>query len=606
MTATDAMASATEFFAMPADDGISKVMPLAEAVRTYVKRGDMVHVAYSDARPNAALFELIRAFAGRDPDFTLVTAGLVNIQHALIELGLVRRVITSFAGENYPVARPNPALVRAVREGRVSLHHWSLWSLIARLSAGALGVSHFPVKSLRDSDIGEDAAARGEYLRACVADTSEPLGLVTALRPDIVLLHGAAADAHGNVVLAAPYGEGQVGALAAKTGVIATVERIVSTAEIRAMSRLTRIPAHVVRAVCLVPYGSHPYGFNNPGVEGVASYTEDDQFVADTLRASRDSATFVQWIEEWVLGVGTHEQYLAKLGAVRLKALAHTQQELTPEFLHNIIRINEPASAVETQVSVTARRLRRAVRARDIQTVLAGVGLSNLAAWLGVGELHLRGVDVELMAEIGLFAYNPRPGEPFIFAGQNVPTNKILTDVMSVLGIYVGGPATRSIGLVGAAQIDQTGAVNSTYAANGDFLVGSGGANDVLSAADEVIITVANESHRMVDKVAYRTCPGDRVQTIVTDLGVFDRAEDGAFVLTALLPEAGEGLRGGIELVRARTGWPLEVARDLEREPAASIDELTALRMFDPQQLFLRDRDSRKPGGIAAEAELDL
>lgn len=600
-----AISHIAEFFELSPDENHSKVMPLGEAIRRFVRPGDTVHVAYSDARPNAALLELARAFAGSDPDFTLVTAGMVNIQHALVELGLVGRLIASFAGENYPVARPNPALLRAVREGRITIDHWSLWSLIARLFAGALGVPYFPVQSLRDSDIGDEAAQRGEYVQAGIPGVAEPLGLVKALRPHVVLLHGAAADAQGNVVLAAPYGEGQAGALAASRGVIATVERVISTAEIRAMNRLTQIPAHVVRAVCLVPFGAHPYGFNNPDVEGVDSYAEDERFVADTLRASRDPAKFREWIDEWVLGVGSHENYLAKLGRERLTALTERRRFPTPSVIDRTIRSDEPATKVETQVSVTARRLAAAVQARGLQVVLAGVGLSNLAAWLGVGQLRLDGVEVELTAEIGLFAYSPRPGEPFIFAGQNVPTSKILTGVMSVLGTYVAGPGTRSIGLIGAGQIDRTGAVNSTYADDGDFLVGSGGANDVLSAADEVIVTVSNEPHRMVEKVCYRTCPGDRVRTIVTDLGVFERGDSGEFVLTALLPSAGDTVSDAVNLIRSRTGWPIEVAPNLHREPAASAEELAVLRMFDPKQLFLRDRAAAHSRGTQLGARQD-
>ena len=153
----------------------------------------------------------------------------------------------------------------------------------------------------------------------------------------------------------------------------------------------------------------------------------------------------------------------------------------------------------------------------------SGVGLANLASWVGVESLHRAGVDVELIAEIGLYGYAPRPGQPFIFAGQNVPTNKLLTDVMGVLGTLVSGPGTRTIGMLGAGQIDATGAINSTYGADGSFLVGSGGANDVMSAADDVIVTVAHQEGRLVERVGYVTCPGDRVSTIVSDLCVFER-----------------------------------------------------------------------------------
>jgi acyl CoA:acetate/3-ketoacid CoA transferase alpha subunit len=153
-------------FALPVNEGTSKVTELAEAVRSFVRPGDTLHVGYSDARPNALLLEVARAFAGSDPGFTIVTAGLVNIQHSLVELGLVRKVVASFVGENYPVARPNPALARAARSGRVTLEHWSLWALIARLVAGALGVEFFPVRSMRGSDMGREAEQRGDSSRS--------------------------------------------------------------------------------------------------------------------------------------------------------------------------------------------------------------------------------------------------------------------------------------------------------------------------------------------------------------------------------------------------------------------------------------------------------
>ncbi|MER7003293.1 CoA-transferase [Dactylosporangium sp. NPDC000555] len=578
-------------FALPVEEGASKVQDLATAVRAFVEPGMTLHVGYSDARPNAALLEIARAFAGRDPGFTLVTAGLVNIQHALVELGLVRKVVASFAGENYPVARPNPALVRAIRDGRVEIEHWSLWSLIARLAAGALGVPYFPVRSMAGSTMGVEAAARGELVETSVGD--EPLVLVKALRPDVVVLHGAAADAHGNVVLAAPYGESQWGALAATRGVIACVERIVTTEQLRRMNKLTRIPAHVVRAVCVTPHGAHPYGFNNPGVDGIDSYVEDARFMADTLRASRDPADFKRWIDEWVLGVGDHDGYLAKLGSDRLSALTrrHTSDEWhTP--LDGAGAAPAPANATETQVVVAARRLRTAVMHRGHDAVLAGVGLANLASWIGARDLRGRGVDVELMAEIGLFGYSPRPGEPFIFAGQNVPTNKLLTDVMGVLGTFVSGPGTRTIGMIGAGQVDRTGAINSTIADNGDFIVGSGGANDVLSAADEVIVCVGHGTARLVDKVRYVTSPGTNVSTIVTDLCVFERAADGEFVLTTLLPTGGGSPLEAVEVIRERTGWSFPIADDLAIEPPPTAAELADLRAFDPNRLFLRDRSA--------------
>jgi acyl CoA:acetate/3-ketoacid CoA transferase alpha subunit/acyl CoA:acetate/3-ketoacid CoA transferase beta subunit len=576
-------------FDLPVSEGTSKLADLGDAIERFVHPGATVHVGYSDARPNAALRELTRRFAGTDPQFTIVSAGLVNLQHALIELGLVRKLIVSFAGENYPVARPNPALVRAISEGRVEIEHWSLWALIARLTAGALGVSHFPVQSMRGSSMGDEAALRGELIDV-PGDPGNSTSLVSALRPDIVLLHGAAADEFGNIVLAAPYGEGHVGALAATGGVIATVERVVSTEEIRRMNTLTRIPGHVVRAVCEAPFGAHPYGFNNPGIAGIDSYTEDAEFMAATLAASKTPETFRDYITEWILALPGHRGYLAQLGAPRIAALRRSATP--PRVAH--VPTDSTAGVLETQVVVTARRLEQAARIRGHQVILAGVGLANLAAWLGARRLRDVGVDIELMAEIGLFGYTPGPGEPFIFAGQNVPTNKLLTDVMGVLGTYVSGPATKCIGLVGAGQIDGTGAINSTYTDDGEFIVGSGGANDVLSAADEVIVTVSHQRDRLVDSVRYVTSPGERVRTIVTDLCVFERFDgQSLFVLTALLPAAGHNVEEALGEVRRRTGFGYTVAQPVTLEPAPTPAELDVLRAFDPDRLFLRDRRPR-------------
>lgn len=581
-------------FDLPVSEGTSKVTDLGEAIERFVKPGATVHIGYSDARPNALLQELTRRFAGADPQFTVVSAGLVNLQHALIELGLVRKLIVSFAGENYPVARPNPALVRAIADGRVQIEHWSLWALIARLTAGALGVSHFPVQSMRGSSMGDEAALRGELIDV-PGGLDNSTCLVSALRPDIVLLHGAVADQFGNVVLAAPYGEGQVGALAATDGVIATVEKVVSTEQIRRLNTLTRIPGHVVRAVCEVPFGAHPYGFNNPGVAGIESYVEDAEFMAATLKAAKTSEGFRDYITEWISSLPGHEQYRAKLGEGRLASLVRTAQ--IPHPVAEVVD-NSPPAVLETQVVVTARRLEQAARVRGHHAILAGVGLANLAAWLGARRLREAGVDIELMAEIGLFGYTPGPGEPFIFAGQNVPTNKLLTDVMGVLGTYVSGPGTKCIGVVGAGQIDGTGAINSTYADDGSFIVGSGGANDVLSGAEEVIVTVSHQRARLVDAVPYITSPGHRVHTIVTDLCVFERADgESPFELTTLLPAAGHDVDSALGEIRRRTGFGYTVAQRLILEPAPTPAELDVLRAYDPDRLFLRDR---RPAPTAA------
>ncbi len=152
--------------------------------------------------------------------------------------------------------------------------------------------------------------------------------------------------------------------------------------------------------------------------------------------------------------------------------------------------------------------------------------------------------------------------------------------MLGVLGRDVSGPGTSAVGVLGAAQIDARGDINSTWSPRGDYIVGSGGANDVASAADELIAVVKHSPRRLVEKVGYVTAPGGRVSTIVTSEAVFER-RDGVFVLSRTVGDA------GVERVRARTGWSFEVAPDLAREPDPVPADLALLRGFDPGSVFL-------------------
>ncbi|OLT09034.1 hypothetical protein BJF78_06845 [Pseudonocardia sp. CNS-139] len=113
----------------------------------------------------------------------------------------------------------------------------------------------------------------------------------------------------------------------------------------------------------------------------------------------------------------------------------------------------------------------------------------------------------------------------------------------------------------------------------------------MLSGADEVIVTVGHRPGRLVQEVPYVTSPGGRVRTIVTDLAVFERADQASgFVLAALLPAAGGDLAAGVARVRAATGWEFDLASEVVREPPAEASELATLRAFDPDGVFIRDR----------------
>jgi acyl CoA:acetate/3-ketoacid CoA transferase beta subunit len=163
----------------------------------------------------------------------------------------------------------------------------------------------------------------------------------------------------------------------------------------------------------------------------------------------------------------------------------------------------------------------------------------------------------------------------------------MLSDSDHVLGVLSGGPGTRLLACLGAAQIDRYGNINSTVIPDRAFLVGSGGGNDVASTADEVVVMATLTRRRTVEEVPYITSPGRRVRAFVTDLGTFEKDPEGRFVLTAVA--AGDGtVDERVEVVRDACGWELAVAPRLVELPAPEPADIELLRRWDPEGLFLR------------------
>jgi hypothetical protein len=221
--------------------------------------------------------------------------------------------------------------------------------------------------------------------------------------------------------------------------------------------------------------------------------------------------------------------------------------------------------------------------------VLAGAGVANLAAWLGVAQARAAGAAVELTAEIGLWGYDPTPADPFVLNHRNFPSSIMLGDAGLVLGALVGGPGTTTVACLGGAQVDRFGNVNSTLVPGGPFLVGSGGGNDVASVAAESVVVALLTPERTPAECGYVTSPGRTVRALVTDLGILEKVDGDELVLTAV-PAGEEHLNDRVAVARAACGWDLQVAATIRELPPPADDEVTALRRWDPRGWFLRTR----------------
>ncbi|HEY3066702.1 MAG TPA: CoA-transferase [Methylomirabilota bacterium] len=581
--------------AIPAHEGPDKVTSLEDAVRRLVAPGQTIYVGGAHGRPNALVRELVRQWWGRRPGWTLALTGMGSPWTALVLGNLVRRLVTTFVGEGYPFPAPQPLVARAIVEGRVSVQNWSMLTLPLRVMAGAMGVPFLPTRSLLGSSMEDDNTRDGDFIAAATPfpeaeAAGSRVGFVRALNPDLALFHAWAADRAGNVLAAAPLNDNFYAAMAARGGAIVSVEKVVSTDFIRRHAQLVRLPGQYVAAVVEAPFGSHPGGMYGMNVPELEAYAEDPDFILDLRRAFRSADSAEAWIREWMRDVPDQAAYVEKLGyerVMQLKGRAHSDAWVTElAMLENGLGADDRVNGAERMVVAAARVLSGKVRAHGYRAYLAGVGNSNLAAWLSAYDLKAAGVDVEIMAETGMIGYLPRPAEPFVFSFRNFPSSKMLTDIVHTMGIFMGGAQNRCLGSLAAGQIDKHGNINSTMVPGVTYITGSGGANDITSSAREVVVTLAQTRSRFVDKVPYVTAPGARVTAVVSDHGLYEKADaHGDLVLTGVFGDRPEA--EAVTAAREACGWPLAVAPRLQRLDPPSMEELRLVRLFDPRRYFL-------------------
>jgi acyl CoA:acetate/3-ketoacid CoA transferase alpha subunit/acyl CoA:acetate/3-ketoacid CoA transferase beta subunit len=564
---------------------VDRQTTLSEAVARHVHAGDTLHIVVGHHRWTAAAREVVRQWWERDPQFTLVMLSLSSLGALFFRGGLVRKVITGYSGDTFPNFTPNPWFADAYRSGAVEVEHWSFLAFAQRLEAAARGLPAIATRSIAGSSMEANAA----YAR--VDSPFGEVGLLAPLQPDVALLHAPVADRAGNIALQPPLLEGVWGALAARRGAIVTVEKIVD--DLRPWSHLVKIPAHRVLAVVEAPLGAHPGGVF-AGDLPVAGYGEDYDFWVEARAATRGDG-YDDWIRHWVLEVDSQDAWLERLGAERVAALrgraaADSWQADEAAFPPDLAA---PTNGWERAAVFGARYLADRIVATEADAVLAGAGVANLSAWLGVELAQARGAEVTLTAEIGLWGYDPVPADPFVLNHRNFPSATMLTDAQTVLGSLVGGAGTTTIGCLGGAQIDRFGNINSTLVPGGAFLVGSGGGNDVASVAAECIVVATLNPTRTPAECGYVTSPGRSVRALVTDLGLLEKVESASgadeLVLTAV-PKGPEPIAERIERARAACGWELRVATEVGELPEPEPDEVGALRRWDPRGWFLRAR----------------
>lgn len=255
----------------------------------------------------------------------------------------------------------------------------------------------------------------------------------------------------------------------------------------------------------------------------------------------------------------------------------------------------------ETAREVTANELLAIMGSRELrdhQTVFTGVGAPMMASVLAQ---RLHAPRLTMVIEGGIIGPQWRPG------WLPISTNEMRAAYHAQMlpgitdAFLIAQRGFLDVGFIGGAQIDQYGNLNTS--AIGDYdrpkvrLPGSGGANDIISLCQRVIILTVHEKRRFIPKVDFITSPGHLsggdsreragllfggVSRVVTTLGLFGfEPTSRRMRLEAVYP----GIT--VEQVRDHTPFDLLVADAVATAPAPSEKELEILRALDPDRQFI-------------------
>jgi glutaconate CoA-transferase subunit A len=263
---------------------MADLVRLEEAVSELVHDGDSVALeGFTHLIPFAAGHEIVRQ---RLRDLTLIRMTPDLIYDQMIGAGCARRMIFSWGGN--PGVGSLHRFRDAVENGwpaPLELEEHSHAGMANRYAAGA---SNIPFAVLRGY-VGTELMERtGTLAPISCPFTGEMLTAVSALNPDVGIVHAQRADREGNVQIWGIIGVQKEIVLASDRSLV-TVEEVV--VELEPQPGAIVLPAWAVTAVAEAPRGAHPsyaHGY----------YDRDNGFYQrwDAISSDRDS--FQAWMEE--------------------------------------------------------------------------------------------------------------------------------------------------------------------------------------------------------------------------------------------------------------------------------------------------------------------
>jgi len=295
-----------------------KLMGLDAAVKRFIKDGSQIALGgFTVVRnPMAVAYEIIRQGI---KDLHIVCHSHGQALDVLIGAGCVKRLEIAYGGNG----RYAPTCIRfkkAIQQGDIEFEDYSNYQMSLRFLAGALNIPFIPTKSGLGSDLlthegfSEEIRKQRKVARKKLSVMQNPFSeeednvvLLPALNPDVALIHAQYVGEDGTVRIKGLTFADIEQAKSADV-VIVTCEEIVPRSFIRLDPDQNSLPPFFVDAIVKVPYGAHPtgcYGF----------YDYDPKHLNMYRTVANDDEKFRKYLDEWVYGIKTPEEYLNKVGA---------------------------------------------------------------------------------------------------------------------------------------------------------------------------------------------------------------------------------------------------------------------------------------------------
>lgn len=236
---------------------------------------------------------------------------------------------------------------------------------------------------------------------------------------------------------------------------------------------------------------------------------------------------------------------------------------------------------------------------KDGDIIFAGVGKPVLSALLAKLTFAPNCVICTESGSIG-----PVPDRLMLGIGDNAGIEKAFccTSLWRLFADQQRGYV--DIGMVGGAQVDKYGNLNSTeiFGEGGDYynpkirFTGSGGANDIANSALRTVITMPMQEGKFVNKIDYCTSPGwitggnSRAEVglkqggpaaVITDKCIF-RFEEGTHEL--MLDSLHPGVK--VEDITPFIPWELKISPNLHETPVPTDEDCEIIKFLDPGQYY--------------------